>query len=39
MEGKINFYDPITHTMPLDKINDPFELMREGNSIHSELLY
>ena len=27
MEGKINIDDLITHTMPLDKINDGFDLM------------
>ena len=31
MEGKINIDDLITHTMPLEKINDAFELMHEGN--------
>jgi S-(hydroxymethyl)glutathione dehydrogenase/alcohol dehydrogenase len=30
MEGKINIDDLITHTTPLDKINDAFELMHEG---------
>ena len=25
----------ITHTMPAEKINDAFELMREGKSIRS----
>jgi S-(hydroxymethyl)glutathione dehydrogenase/alcohol dehydrogenase len=29
MEGKINIDDLITHTMPLDKINDAFHLMHE----------
>jgi S-(hydroxymethyl)glutathione dehydrogenase/alcohol dehydrogenase len=35
MEGKINIDDLITHTMPLDKINDAFDLMHEGKSIRS----
>ena len=33
MDGKINIDDLITHTMPLDKINDAFDLMHEGKSI------
>ncbi|MGF1611607.1 MAG: zinc-binding dehydrogenase, partial [Kiloniellales bacterium] len=39
MEGKINIDDLITHTMPLDKINDGFNLMHEGKSIRSVVLY
>src|SRR5271166_338558 len=39
MDGKINIDDLITHTMPLDKINDAFELMHEGKSIRSVVLY
>jgi S-(hydroxymethyl)glutathione dehydrogenase/alcohol dehydrogenase len=39
MEGKINIDDLITHTMPLDKINDGFELMHEGRSIRSVVIY
>ena len=39
MDGKINIDDLITHTMPLAKINDAFELMREGKSIRSVVLY
>ena len=35
MEGKINIDDLITHTMPLDRINDAFDLMHEGKSIRS----
>ncbi len=35
MDGKINIDDLITHTMPLDKINDAFHLMHEGKSIRS----
>ena len=35
MDGKINIDDLITHTMPLDKINDAFDLMHEGKSIRS----
>ena len=39
MEGKINIDDLITHTMPLEKINDAFELMEEGKSIRSVVVY
>jgi S-(hydroxymethyl)glutathione dehydrogenase / alcohol dehydrogenase len=39
MEGKININDLITHTMPLDKINDAFGLMHEGKSIRSVVVY
>jgi len=39
MDGKINIDDLITHTMPLDKINDAFDLMHAGKSIRSVILY
>jgi S-(hydroxymethyl)glutathione dehydrogenase/alcohol dehydrogenase len=39
MEGRINIDDLITHTMPLDRINDAFDLMHEGKSIRSVVLY
>lgn len=39
MDGKINIDDLITHTMPLDDINKGFELMHEGESIRSVVLY
>ena len=39
MDGKINIDDLITHTMPLDKINNAFELMHEGSSIRSVVIY
>ncbi|MDE2374821.1 MAG: S-(hydroxymethyl)glutathione dehydrogenase/class III alcohol dehydrogenase [Hyphomicrobiales bacterium] len=39
MEGKINIDDLITHTMPLDEINHAFELMHEGKSIRSVVVY
>ena len=39
MDKKINIDDLITHTMPLDKINDAFALMHEGKSIRSVLVY
>src|SRR3978361_2187345 len=39
MDDKINIDDLITHTMPLDKINDAFDLMHEGKSIRSVVVY
>lgn len=39
MEGKINIDDLITHTMPLEKINDAFDLMHAGKSIRSVVVY
>ncbi len=39
MDGKINIDDLITHTMPLDKINEAFDLMHEGKSIRSVVLF
>jgi S-(hydroxymethyl)glutathione dehydrogenase/alcohol dehydrogenase len=39
MDGKINIDDLITHTMPLDRINDAFDLMHEGKSIRSVVVY
>ena len=39
MEGKINIDDLITHTMPLERINEAFELMHEGKSIRSVVTF
>ncbi len=39
MDGHINIDDLITHTMPLDDINNAFDLMHEGKSIRSVVLY
>jgi len=39
MEGKINIDDLITHSLPLDRINDGFDLMHEGKSIRSVVVY
>src|SRR5512146_1920925 len=39
MDKKINIDDLITHPMPLDKINDAFDLMHEGKSIRSVVIY
>ena len=35
MDGKINIDDLITHTMPLEDINQAFDLMHAGESIRS----
>lgn len=35
MEGKINIDDLITHKMPLERINEGFDLMKSGESIRS----
>ncbi len=39
MDGKIKIDELITHTMPLQKINDAFDLMHSGESIRSVALY
>jgi len=39
MEGRINIDDLITHQMPLEKINDAFDLMHKGESIRSVVVY
>jgi S-(hydroxymethyl)glutathione dehydrogenase/alcohol dehydrogenase len=39
MEHKINIDDLITHTMPLERINDAFDLMSRGESIRSVVVY
>src|SRR5262245_2837739 len=39
MDKKINIDDLITHTMPLEKINDAFDLMHAGKSIRSVVVY
>src|SRR5688572_1602690 len=35
MEGKLNIDDLITHHLPLERINEGFELMKRGESIRS----
>ena len=37
--SKIKIDDLITHTMPLEKINEAFDLMHEGKSIRSVVIY
>src|SRR4249919_3838881 len=39
MDGRIDIDSLITHTMPLEKINDAFDLMHRGESIRSVVLY
>ena len=39
MDKKIQIDPLITHTMPLEKINDAFHLMHEGKSIRSVVIY
>ncbi|MBX3590392.1 MAG: S-(hydroxymethyl)glutathione dehydrogenase/class III alcohol dehydrogenase [Burkholderiaceae bacterium] len=39
MEGKIDIDSLITHTMPLERINDAFDLMHRGESIRSVVVY
>jgi S-(hydroxymethyl)glutathione dehydrogenase/alcohol dehydrogenase len=39
MDKRINIDDLITHTMPLEKINSAFDLMHEGKSIRSVVIY
>ena len=39
MAGEFKLDDFITHTMPLEKINDAFDLMHEGKSIRSVIHY
>jgi S-(hydroxymethyl)glutathione dehydrogenase/alcohol dehydrogenase len=39
MDRKINIDDLITHVMPLEKINDAFDLMHQGESIRSVVTF
>jgi S-(hydroxymethyl)glutathione dehydrogenase / alcohol dehydrogenase len=39
MNKKINIDDLITHVMPLEKINDAFDLMHKGESIRSVVTF
>jgi S-(hydroxymethyl)glutathione dehydrogenase/alcohol dehydrogenase len=39
MDKRINIDDLITHQMPLEKINEAFDLMHEGKSIRSVVVY
>jgi S-(hydroxymethyl)glutathione dehydrogenase/alcohol dehydrogenase len=39
MEGKIQIDPMITHTLPLERINEAFDLMHAGESIRSVVVY
>jgi S-(hydroxymethyl)glutathione dehydrogenase/alcohol dehydrogenase len=39
MQGRVKIDEYITHTMPLERINDAFDLMHRGESIRSVVLY
>jgi S-(hydroxymethyl)glutathione dehydrogenase/alcohol dehydrogenase len=39
MEGKIDIDSLITHTMPLEAINQGFDLMKRGESIRGVVLF
>jgi S-(hydroxymethyl)glutathione dehydrogenase/alcohol dehydrogenase len=39
MDGKIQIDPMITHTMPLERINEAFDLMHRGESIRSVIIY
>jgi len=39
MQGKINIDDLITHVMPIERINEAFDLMHQGESIRSVVTF
>ena len=39
MDKKINIDDLITHRLPLERINEGFELMAAGQSIRTVVVY
>jgi len=39
LNGKIELDSMVTHTMPLEEINTAFDLMHEGKSIRSVILF
>ncbi len=39
MEGKLNVDELITHQLPLDRINEGFDLMKRGESIRSVVVF
>jgi S-(hydroxymethyl)glutathione dehydrogenase/alcohol dehydrogenase len=39
MDGKIDIDSLITHTMPIEKINDAFDLMHKGESIRGVVTF
>ncbi|MGB3193369.1 MAG: S-(hydroxymethyl)glutathione dehydrogenase/class III alcohol dehydrogenase [Limnoraphis sp.] len=39
MDGKINIDDLITHVLPIEQVNDAFDLMHKGESIRTVLTF
>jgi S-(hydroxymethyl)glutathione dehydrogenase/alcohol dehydrogenase len=39
MEGRIQIDPMITHRLPLERINEAFDLMHAGESIRSVVIY
>ena len=39
MQGRINIDDLITHVVPLERINDAFDLMHKGESIRTVVTF
>ena len=39
MEGRLRIDELITHRLPLERINEGFELMKKGESIRSVVIY
>jgi S-(hydroxymethyl)glutathione dehydrogenase/alcohol dehydrogenase len=39
MDGKIEIDPMITHTLPLDRINEAFDLMHAGESIRTVVVF
>jgi S-(hydroxymethyl)glutathione dehydrogenase/alcohol dehydrogenase len=39
MQGNINIDDLITHALPIERINEAFELMHDGKSIWSVVTF
>ena len=39
MEGRIEIDPMITHTLPLERINEAFDLMHAGESIRSVIVF
>jgi S-(hydroxymethyl)glutathione dehydrogenase/alcohol dehydrogenase len=39
MEGKIDIDSLVTHQLPLDRINEAFDLMHRGESIRTVITY
>ena len=39
MDGKINIDDLITNVMPIDRINEAFDLMHKGEGIRTVMTF